>query len=283
MQIIDQIKKNKFTILFDDVDHDGSFRFMGYFLNNNPNVIYKIYVPLIAEKDTDKTYIRISEYFYNKIEDVFKKQLQDYIEKNINNKDFYYEKNEYNQYIFWNKYNLNHFREEYPNYCGGIRLDFSKIHNGIIEFRINNKFCSFDIIKDDFVMIAKKKYNEVQEITPLEVFYNQLQINIALAIEQHKKGIAHKAFSELVKLNNFLEGKKSVRLILDNNEEIKVALTHSTLDANDIVELVGDKFYITTSYNMKPRPEKNIPINRLKCLKYGRTTYEINPNNLVIN
>ncbi len=271
-----EIKKNDITILLSGADGRGKFEFEGLIINSKPDVIFKEYISSFDESIENKTLISMRKYLFSKIKEQADKQLKEYIENNINNTDFYTEKNEYG-YVFWGRQNTWH--NKYPEIREDISLCLNDIGEGNILCIINNTECIFNFMKDEFTEI-KKQYNNQEEKTPIDIFYGG-GLNFIIAIEQYRKGIAHKGFTEIVNLNNFLEGKKSIKIKLKDGRCIELKDSYG-VSASDIIEMIDGKFYINDSYSMKPRIKDRLPITELDYLQFGKNVYKINTDNLVI-
>lgn len=271
-----ELKNNGLTILLKSGSDKGDLKFEGLIVDYKPHIVYKDYL-WTSENKNDKTYMKITDYLYNKLKDEADIQLQEYINNNISNMNFYYKKDEYNQYTFWSR--INSFFDKYPEIDNYINIDLSDVVEGIVNCNVNNAYCIFDFTKDEFIEI-KHKYNEQKKVIPLDIFYGK-HLDLILAIEQYNKGIAHKTFTEVINLNKFLKDKKSIKIQLKNGCIIKYK-NWFKVEAGHIIEVYNGEFYITNNYDMTPRPKKPIPITELDYLMFGRKKYKVNINNLVL-
>lgn len=274
-----EIKANDLTILLNNPNSEGKFEFEGLILNRQPDTVYRRYIPYIDEGYEGKKIISISNYLFDKMKAAADEQLEKYIQDNINNMDFYTEKGESGNYIFWGRYNIN-FIDKYPKIEDSrSRIGLNDIVEGIASCSINRSICEYDFIQDK-ITITKYEYGDNREMTPLEVFYGG-SLNHIVAVEQYRKGTAHPAFTEIVNLNKFLEGKKSVKIILKDGQVIEYKNAYG-IYSGDILELYPSGFYIDDNYRMSPRINKHLPISELDYLQFGKNIYRINTDNLNI-
>ncbi len=269
MSDVYKIQNNDFTILLERPDGNGNFGFYGLIVNNNPDVIYLPYVSEWTKKEEGKIYISLYHYINDKVKKQADVQLKEYIDKNINNQDFYTKKF-FRNHLFADG--------ELPIVERDVRLYLDGIGDGIVYFKINSCYSGkYDIMQDKIIMLEHSYDNK--EVTLLDVFYGDY-LNYIIAVEQYNRGIAHKTFTEIVNLNKFLKGKKSIKIVLKDGRIFK--LKKDIIKAYDILSIIGDKFFINDSYYFKPRLNERVSLSELDYLQYGKMTYKINVENLII-
>ena len=279
-----EIRNEKVTVLVKGPDYKGNFAFDGLIVNAEPNIIYKEYVDRREKEDPGKTFVLIQDYLYAKLKKEADAELGVYIEKNINNQDFYTEKmvNCPTNYSFWDT-GLN-FKDQYPDVVRSGYLNFGKISEGVVQQTINGVNVIFGFIQDAFISMKWEHAheNDDEQVTPMEIFYDRL--NEILAIEQYRRGIAHPAYTEIVNLNKWLEGKQSVKIVLKNGTvyECKARTTGAGVQARSIITLYGEIFYIKDSFLLRPKLDEKLPIADLDYLQYGKHSYRVNTDNLVL-
>lgn len=274
MDKVYKIQNNGLTVLLKNPDGEGKFKFEGLIINNNPNVVYMSYVDMWTKKEEGKTYVSLYNYLYDKLKVEADKQLKEYINNNINNKDFYTKKDEYNHF-----FRDNLFADgELPNIKKEIKIYLDGIAEGVVNCIIGGYIsCKYDIIQDKFIEI-KEHYNS-KRITPLDVFYG-CYLDYILAIEQYNRGIAHKAFTEIVNLNKFLKGKKSIKIALKDGRVLE--LKKDNIKASDILSITNDEFVLNHNYYFRPMIDEELPLTEVDYLQYSKTIYKINTDNLII-
>ena len=90
-----------------------------------------------------------------------------------------------------------------------------------------------------------------------------------VAYEQYKRGLTPPFYNEIAKINKFLEGKKTVTLLLNDGESKQVPAQISNILATDYKE-----FWINTQM-------KNMDISNLRAIGYGKKELIINIENLI--
>jgi len=272
-----EIKNGPVCILVNDPKHNGSFEFSGLMLNSKPDVVYKDHIWGSEPEIPGKTSVSMSVLIYDKLKAMADAELKSFIDSNIERKDFYTQKSEYGRYTFFEE---SRYSDVIPKEQFSLGITYSRITEGVIEGTINHVQFAYDLIQGEFTEI-KNCYGDRDTLAPIDVFYSQPERLERLAIEQYLKGIAHPVFTEMVNLNKFLQGKKSVKLVLKNGSTHELKYDH--INAKNIVNIVGSQFFIEDSYWLKPRLQEGyLPIKDLDYLQFAKKVYRINPDNLVI-
>jgi len=275
-----EIKNGEVTILVKSDYRNAKFDFKGLMVSNKPNILFKDYVSSYDEKIEGKSSIQMSTYILEKLKEIASNELKEYLERNINRTDFYYKKDEYGEYSFWKELYL--FKNKMPKIEENITLSYDYIADGIAEGAINGICCVFDFLQDDFISFRKQhdSNNKQKSITPFNIFYKHYR-NLILALEQYKRRMAHKAFSEIIRLNEFLEGKKSIKLYFKDGLVVEYKDNYG-IRINSIIEIIENKFYIARNYSFRPELKSKKLISELDYLQYGKNKYIINADNYQI-
>lgn len=274
-----ELKNGDLTILLKGGNSDGKFEFEGLTVANKPNIIFKKYIWSRDNKEVDgKQLIEIGDYLFDKLKTEADKQLEEYIEQNINNQSFWTENNNEHYNFFTRTLS---FKDECPQQRIDKDVSYYEIGEGIVTLIVNRILCVYDFNQDKFIRLTSEysRADEKKDFTPLEVFYNKMELSQILAVEQYKRGVAHKTFTEIVNLNKWLEGKKSVKLNLKDGRVIEIK-NNGEITARSIINIVENEFYINDYYYMKPRINATLPISELESLQFSRSTYLINIDNL---
>lgn len=272
-------KRNGITVYLNNHDYNGDFSFYGLTADNKPGIMF--IKCAICRQKAEGTEIEIAEYLYNKIKTEADKQLNEYIDQHINDTEFYTDKNDRGKFFFGKRML---FTDEYKEKKPTINISYSYIVDGLVYLSVNNAALIFDFKTDTFADPIKSihSYEENEKLTFMDVLYG-CDLDLILATEQYKRGIAHKAFTEIVNLNKWLDGKKSVKLIFKDGSSTKVETGGSNVNSFYILSLIDKNFVVDDSYYMKPRLKYNyIPVSALNYLQFGKNTYRINADNLVL-
>ena len=218
--------------------------------------------------------IDITEMIREKIKSIVEKELEKYVENNINNITYItqakiIEFSDYNSIVFEFLGEAYKFGQDVRNDDEAIKrygISIQKINEGIVEYGTDryynqNKF-EYDIEKNRFSI-------DDEEI--LLTIYSEKELKLILAYEQYKRGLTPPIYNEIAKINEFLKDKKTVSFELKNGTVIK-----AEANLSNILQIQNNgEIYIADKYGNKV-VEGN-PINyrqclgtELKCLKYAK-------------
>ncbi|GCD12633.1 hypothetical protein [Clostridium tagluense] len=282
-----QLRNGNMTTLLSGADTNGKFEFEGLMIDSIPNVVFKKYIWSHDVQIADGVkYVEIGTYIFDKLKESADQQLKEYIENNINDTVFYTNMNQNDSCFLTNNHS---WEDEYPKIQRNVSTSYSEAGEGIFKITIDGIICVYDFKEAKFIKFEKEYNNsydkDKKEITPLDIFYRR-NLNLILAIEQYRKGTAHNVFTELVNLNKFLNGKKSVKINFKNDigkkGKIVTLKSNNSVSSNGLFTIFNNEFYINDSYNMQPRLDKRLPLSELDYLQFGKKTYKINVENLVI-
>ncbi len=155
----------------------------------------------------------VPKFIHERIKNQINKEYQEFMFENLYNTSFY-EDRIYPRYYSRNSIDIKHIENRYYNF------DFSKILEGKLiifnnEFGTNRLKMEYNFFTDTFdknVLDFASKSTYVKDNT------NKW---ILLALEQYKRGIAPTKFTELNKILDFFQGKKTVKVIFSDGKEVK--------------------------------------------------------------
>lgn len=267
----------------------SQFKMLGYnnqvsqffhwcYLKDKPDKVFCLYQNIIKEpnfrSDLDKeilksetTIIDLKGTLYNTLNRILRENIDRFINKNINNIAYLFENNE-DDYKNISLYEMGKdIREnQYYGLDNNIstllnNLTYKDISNGIIQ--ISTKTGNNNYIYD-----MKKMCFENDEIDIFKSVYGLISLKKILAYEQYKIGLTPPFYNEVAKINGFLEGKKTVTLLLNTGYEKQVPAQISQILATD-----GKEFWINTQVD-------NMDISNLRAIRYGKKELPINIENL---
>lgn len=154
-----------------------------------------------------------------------------------------------------------------------INLDISEISKGIIS--IYDKKVKYDVINDKFLTTDKDILNAA---------YSNKEIKLILLYNQYEEGIGSDFYNEIVKINNFIKDKQTIKVELKNGTIFK---TEARL--KEIIEILpnGDS-YIPSTNNKKIEKGTKInyceyKANEIRYLRFGKKELEINGEHLLLH
>jgi len=251
------IIKNELTLYFKQ-EHNSpeNLNFIGFVINNGfdldnkPDIMFTKSNFHDTLPDSQYQYVSIKKYVIDKLITEANKQANSFLNKNQGNTNFYYEcKNNKNVFFGTNlgKMTALEPHETIEHSIKIVHDRYNEIFQGIISLNINHCRCEYSFIKDEFIIT---KYFENKPITALEALFNKNELYLQLARKQHTLfGCASPTFDEIVKLNEFLAGKKSCTIHLKNDTKLLLKIStgyNRCLCASDLLTFDSHKktFYI---------------------------------------
>ena len=142
------------------------------------------------------------------------------------------------------------------------KIKYRDIGNGKIHFN----FDQYDDRNDITYDLKTMKFEETN-MQLLNRLYSKDSLKKFLAYEQYKMAITPDYYNEIAKVNRYLQGKKTISVLLKDGTEKKVkAETSEILDRNyEGFKLTADRDYT---------------IDNLRAIKYGHNEVSINANHL---
>jgi hypothetical protein len=190
-----------------------NFQFMGFTVCNDRKNYYVEYESKYDSLPNDRTAVEIGKYLYNLYKNEADAQLEKYIENNITNYDFY-SKCKDNSFPFWD--NILSTAGIMPVITPNYDIDLTDMMDGIVKLLIGRFICTYNFAEQKTIGFVPKNIASESITSAMEIFYNEKIINEMLALEQYKRGVGVPAYGELVRLREFLQEKKSVKIVLTN-------------------------------------------------------------------
>jgi len=261
------IQKGAFTYYLKGKYNGIDFELVGFTIDGVEG-FYKIYHSSYSHEEIPgHPCIDISEYLLEKLKAFADVELQAYIEENINDYTIY-EKSDYSGKDIWENAGIEPDRETATN------LDCSKIVDGIVSLSLNgSNITTYDFTKEEFTGIHPLYGDKDRVVAPLMAVYGEV-LDWILAMEQHKRGIAPPVYDEMLRLRIFLQGKKSLKLVMKNGTVHEFKPHYGDISLFSILEDTGCEFVLKNSYYAKPEL-KSQPLAALDYLQYGRTKFVI--------
>lgn len=236
-----------------------------------PNILYKTEFRTNLDNEILKSKLIVIDLkgsIYNTLKRILEKNINNFIDKNINNVTYLFEKNE-DEYENISLYEMGKdIREnQYYGLDRNISLllnnfEYLDIANGLVKISSRTR-------RNDFVFDMKKMEFKNNEIDIFKEVYGLTSLKKILAFEQYKKGLTPPFYNEVAKINEFLEGKKTVTLLLNDGGRIQVPAQISNILATN-----NKEFWINTQLN-------NMDITNLRAIGYGKKELVINTENFM--
>jgi hypothetical protein len=207
--------------------------------------------------------VDLSEMLFAHYKSLADAQLQDYLERHINDT---LDPLTFKQ--FWHDIGKQPKPEKVQN------LQLEHMIDGLIGVEIGNAICVYNLAANEPAGYSERYYSDrALATTPMRVFYGN-QLSQLLALEQYKRGLAPPVYSELARLQAFLEGKKSLKLVMKDGAEHTLK-HHSQGDVylRMLLDYNGG-FSLYDSYDCKPHLNGN-SLADLDYLQYGKQRFMI--------
>ena len=259
--------KNGRVTLYVHTNNGTQFDFKGFTVKGDGN-FYMPYISAYFGIDLDgRPCTSIEDHLFEKYKPLADAQLAEYLEEHIHGtliatdfSSFWYTAGKTLAFI----------------YDKNLHLD--RMLDGLVGIEINHTICIYNFAAGKPVGYRALYRNEELATTPLKVFYGDRLIQMLL-LEQYRRGLAPPVYAELARLNTFLEGKKSVKLVM------KDGAVHEYKHHN------GGDIYLSTLFNyapnsampfclndcydIRPRFNRSRPLADLDYLQYGKHRFVI--------
>jgi hypothetical protein len=258
------------------------FSFKGFTAEGDTENYYVIYNSSYDSPPADRKVVEIGKYLYDLYKTEADSELQKYIEDNIDNYDFYSECDEYNAFPFWQ--NIINSAGIEPQSRDNYDINLAEIMNSVVIFSIKGVHCRYNFKENKTISFAWDYTREEEPITsPMRIFYRGRILNELIALEQYRRNIAVPAYAELVKLREFLQGKKSLKYVMKSGEiyEYKRDSIYVSSILNQYYSDGELRFNLNNSYHLKPSMKTVQPLIELDYLQYGKQKHYINEQNLL--
>ena len=269
--------KNQFKML--GYNNQVTQYFYWCYFKDEPKNIYCLNERIISEPDRRseldkeifkgmKIIIDLKGTLYNTLRRILNENIDKFVNENINNISYLFE-NDKSDYENISLYEMGKDIRKNQNY--GLHNNISLLLNNFEYQDISNGLVKISTRtgKKDFMYDMKKMEFINNEIDIFKAVYGLTSLKKILAYEQYKKGLTPPFYNEVAKINEFLESKKTVTLLLNDGEKIQVPAQISNVLATNYKE-----FWINTQLN-------NMDITNLRAIGYGKKELIINTENLI--
>lgn len=269
--------KNQFKML--GYNNQVTQYFYWCYFKDEPKNIYCLNERIISEperkSELDKEIFKgkniiidLKGTLYNTLRRILNENIDKFVNENINNISYLFE-NDKSDYENISLYEMGRDIRKNQNY--GLHNNISLLLNNFEYQDISNGLVKISTRtgKKDFIYDMKKMEFINNEIDIFKAVYGLTSLKKILAYEQYKKGLTPPFYNEVAKINEFLEGKKTVTLELNDGGRIQVPGQISNILATNYKE-----FWINTQLN-------NMDITNLRAIGYGKKELVVNTENLI--
>ena len=269
--------KNQFKML--GYNNQVTQYFYWCYFKDEPKNIYCLNERIISEperrSELDKEIFKgkniiidLKGTLYNTLRRILNENIDKFVNENINNISYLFE-NDKSDYENISLYEMGRDIRKNQNY--GLHNNISLLLNNFEYQDISNGLVKISTRtgKNDFIYDMKKMEFINNEIDIFKAVYGLTSLKKILAYEQYKKGLTPPFYNEVAKINEFLEGKKTVTLVLNDGGRIQVPAQISNILATNHKE-----FWINTQLN-------NMDITNLRAIEYGKKELVINTENFI--
>lgn len=269
--------KNQFKML--GYNNQVTQYFYWCYFKDEPKNIYCLNERIISEperrSELDKEIFKekniiidLKGTLYNTLRRILNENIDKFVNENINNISYLFE-NDKSNYENISLYEIGRDIRKNQNY--GLHNNISLLLNNFEYQDISNGLVKISTRtgKKDFIYDMKKMEFINNEIDIFKAVYGLTSLKKILAYEQYKKGLTPPFYNEVAKINEFLEGKKTVTLELNDGGRIQVPAQISNILATNYKE-----FWINTQLN-------NMDITNLRAIGYGKKELVVNTENLI--
>lgn len=269
--------KNQFKML--GYNNQVTQYFYWCYFKDEPKNIYCLNERIISEQERrselDKEIFKekniiidLKGTLYNTLRRILNENIDKFVNENINNISYLFE-NDKSDYENISLYEMGRDIRKNQNY--GLHNNISLLLNNFEYQDISNGLVKISTRtgKKDFIYDMKKMEFINNEIDIFKAVYGLTSLKKILAYEQYKKGLTPPFYNEVAKINEFLEGKKTVTLELNDGGRIQVPAQISNILATNYKE-----FWINTQLN-------NMDITNLRAIGYGKKELVVNTENLI--
>lgn len=233
--------KNQFKML--GYNNQVTQYFYWCYFKDEPKNIYCLNERIISEperrSELDKEIFKekniiidLKGTLYNTLRRILNENIDKFVNENINNISYLFE-NDKSDYENISLYEMGRDIKKNQNY--GLHNNISLLLNNFEYQDISNGLVKISTRtgKKDFIYDMKKMEFINNEIDIFKAVYGLTSLKKILAYEQYKKGLTPPFYNEVAKINEFLEGKKTVTLELNDGGRIQVPAQISNILATN--------------------------------------------------
>jgi hypothetical protein len=263
--------------LSDNCVKNGTFAFKGMIFDDRPGVYFCDYSQTVGNVPMEAKHIyEIRSFILERLQDELKKQVKLHVYHNINDKSVYTAQTRSGRYRFWQSIGAWN-PDNPPMPLTSFDTSYERITQGIVSCMMpNNGTFDYNFGTQSFENIF---LSGTQLTSPMRLCYTEEDVDVLLALTQMERGLAPAAFVEIVKINQFLDGLKTARMVLADGSELQVKLgaqLKSRLDASDIFLPANHEFHFKDS-SLRERA-----VSELKELRHGRNALRVNADAIKI-
>jgi hypothetical protein len=213
--------------------------------------------------------VNLESYLLSKFQALADKELADYFNSNINDMKMY---EPVHIDAIWG----NAGEKPYTPFVTDIVCN--KLMKGIAGLAVNSTVCLYDFVAKTTAGFLDRYSNTSMDTTLLKVFYGRY-LKCLLAFEQYNRGVSHPVYNEFVRLREFLKGKKSVKLVIEDGVVHEYKMHTASITPRSLIYLEESGtpcyFMLNNGYYLRPGFDKACSIQELDYIGYGRERYRI--------
>jgi|GEM_PF-2175267 len=277
------IQDNEITLYIQPDNTGEGFKTLGISVKRGEeNIEETVYVSHEGEYFlNDKKTVLMDTFLKDTLVTLADAELNAYMTAHIGDYGLYTKKDSRNHLIFWTERNLSApAPESHKRLRASVCME--EILDGIIRLHINGRVCSYNFLENKFVECRKEYGHDLCDFSPLDIIYGD-DLDRLIAIKQHQMGTAHPAYEEILRLNQFLHGKKSVKLVMKDGG------THTLKPHNDRFVSAGDVicyetlrvskvFQLRGGFDLSPKFDRERCLLELDHIRFGKDRHIIDEN-----
>lgn len=253
--------KNEDITCYMEQDYN-KYKLVGISLDREPN---NVYINGYFSGMDELNYRYINDYLGKKLKKVIAAQLEAYINAHSGRYDFYKILNETGKNRFYSKnISVLDYTAQEPQFS----FNCDDLINGVVSTQINGQSFHYNF-----------RTNEVKADMPLFYMLYKDRLELIVAKEQIRLGIAPKAFTELYYFHEILRDKQTVSVVFTDGES--VSARRNSFSVSDIYNFTVNENNISYALN-----SNTFNYYGSKCiadvdyLKLGKLKYQFNGDSL---
>jgi len=265
-----QIKNDDVT-LYVEMSYKGTqFDYKGFTVEGDSN----FYMPSLTKFNQinldGRPCVDICDYLFDKYKALADAQLLEHLERHILDT---LSPEDFND--FWQQ------AGQQPTFKHSKELREKQVIDGLVGIEINRAVCFYNFAAHEPAGYRALFQDKELATTPMRVFYGD-HLKQLLALEQYKRGLAPPMYTELARLNAFLEGKKSVKLVMKDSavHEFKPNYDLFVSGLLDYWPECKTPFRLKNAYHLKPGFGSSRSLTDLDYLQFGKQQFAIDTDAL---